>query len=542
MLVTNDDFARQFFAKQTVSRPFLTQLPARKPAGTIRIFLLGESAAMGTPDPAFGPARMLEMMLRQQYPQKDIQVINAAMRGIDSHVVRRVARDCAALEPDLFIVYTGNNEGIGLHAPGPDTSLASMDWRLIRFSEWCKATRLGQLIWHTLAARTPLPAQDMAFFRRYWRAADDPRMDRLRENFRRNLEAICDAGRCPKLLATVPVNLADCPPLGSVHRADLTPSELALWNEAYERGIAAESAQRHAEAITHYQTAAALDRHYADLQYRLARCFLRVNNGEQARRHFIAARDADALPFRTDSRLNAAVRRVAEARQAAGVSLSDVEAAFAASDLSEQGIPGGRLFHEHVHTTFAGTHLLARTLYAGVTNVLAAALGAPAAVSLPTPAECARQLAYTPLDEYNVLAAMARLTANPPFLDQIDHYQRQAALERRVEQLKAALTPETVQNVLATYHTAVRARPNDWALRHNLGNVCLQLNRRQEGLEQFAWLVEHFPKQPAFRKTCANALLSLGRNNEALAELQTALKLAPHDKDTRDTLARLKGR
>jgi hypothetical protein len=34
-----------------------------KPADTVRVFVLGESAAMGTPDPAFGVSRILETML-----------------------------------------------------------------------------------------------------------------------------------------------------------------------------------------------------------------------------------------------------------------------------------------------------------------------------------------------------------------------------------------------------------------------------------------------------------------------------------------------
>jgi len=64
-LVTNDRFAWQFFSKRTVLQPFLFKLPVKKAPGAIRICVLGESAAMGTPDPAFSFSRILEAMLHR---------------------------------------------------------------------------------------------------------------------------------------------------------------------------------------------------------------------------------------------------------------------------------------------------------------------------------------------------------------------------------------------------------------------------------------------------------------------------------------------
>ena len=40
-----------------------------KPPGTYRIFILGESAAMGDPEPAYGAGRYLEALLRERYPK-----------------------------------------------------------------------------------------------------------------------------------------------------------------------------------------------------------------------------------------------------------------------------------------------------------------------------------------------------------------------------------------------------------------------------------------------------------------------------------------
>ena len=82
-----------------------------KPAGTVRIFVLGESAAMGTPDPSFNFGRILGVMLREQYPGMQFEVVNGAMTAINSYVTREIARDCAARQPDLFRRLHGKQRG-----------------------------------------------------------------------------------------------------------------------------------------------------------------------------------------------------------------------------------------------------------------------------------------------------------------------------------------------------------------------------------------------------------------------------------------------
>jgi hypothetical protein len=56
--------------------------------------------------------------------------------------------------------------------------------------------------------------------------------------------------------------------------------------------------------LTAYTNAAAIDSHFAELQYRIGNCLLALTNREAAHRAFVAARDYDALSVRADSRLN----------------------------------------------------------------------------------------------------------------------------------------------------------------------------------------------------------------------------------------------
>src|SRR5207344_3209805 len=86
---------------------------ARKPAGVTRVFVLGESAAMGDPEPAFGPARYLEALLQLKHPGRRFEIVNVAFTAINSHVLLPLAQECARHEGDLWIVYMGNNEMVG---------------------------------------------------------------------------------------------------------------------------------------------------------------------------------------------------------------------------------------------------------------------------------------------------------------------------------------------------------------------------------------------------------------------------------------------
>ena len=142
-MTTNPKFGWQFSTRRNTS-PGPLRFQKEKPPGTRRIFILGESAAAGAPDPAFGFARMLELMLPESYPSNRFEVLNVAMRGIDSHIIRQIARECAQLSPDLFIIYMGNNEMIGLHAPSPGEFRFSSNARWLRFKEGIRRLKLAQ--------------------------------------------------------------------------------------------------------------------------------------------------------------------------------------------------------------------------------------------------------------------------------------------------------------------------------------------------------------------------------------------------------------
>ena len=143
--VQNDQFGWRFFGPRAARQPFATSIPREKPPDTVRIFVFGESAAYGDPQPRFGLPRMLEAMLGLRHPGKKFEVVNAAMTGINSHVILPLARDCAEARGDVWVIYMGNNEVVGPFGAGTVFGSQTLPLSLIRAGLTLKATRTGKL-------------------------------------------------------------------------------------------------------------------------------------------------------------------------------------------------------------------------------------------------------------------------------------------------------------------------------------------------------------------------------------------------------------
>ena len=81
-----------------------------KAPDSYRIFLLGGSAARGTPDASYHLGRFLEIMLAHEVPDTQFQVINLALSDITSDALLQVAKRSIRFQPDLLVVYYGHNQ------------------------------------------------------------------------------------------------------------------------------------------------------------------------------------------------------------------------------------------------------------------------------------------------------------------------------------------------------------------------------------------------------------------------------------------------
>ncbi|MEI7898826.1 MAG: tetratricopeptide repeat protein [bacterium] len=544
---TNFRFGWRFFPRPLARDQHPCVLSA-KPADAIRIFVLGSSAAMGTPDPAFSFGRILEVMLREQYAGRRFEVVNAAMTAINSHVALEIARDCAAREPDLFVVYMGNNEVVGPYGPGTIFQQWSPSLRMIRANLRVKATRTGQWLGSLAGAfrsakGAPAAWRGMEMFLNNPVAADDPRLAAVYANYRRNLTDICGVARQAKanvVLAGVAVNLRECPPFASLHRPGLGAADLANWEALCQAGGALQAGGRWTEALAQYEEAAAIDGRFAELQFRIARCLLEAGRLAEARERFELARDLDVLRFRADSRIHAVIQEVAGEQKAAGVRFVDAQRALAESAPDAKGIGGGSLFYEHVHLTFDGNYLLARSVLDQVCAALPQLAALPRQGAVPSRQRCADLLALTPWDEYQLAADMAELTSRAPFTNQLDHRLRQAAAAKRRDELHAlAATPQAMQAAWKTYEAALAQTPGDWSTHSHFGRLALQMGRPKEAVQQLRMALGRLPRDASIHNNLGSALADQGHADEAIAQYRQALKIKPDDEMAHNNLANM---
>lgn len=520
-----------YFSATLVRRPQPVRLPEKKVPGTYRVFVLGSSAAMGDPEASFSLARMLETMLHGAYPQQRFEVVNAAITAINSHLVRGIAEDCAQLEPDLFIVYEGNNEVIGPFGPAGVFAPFLRTENGVRAAAWLKRTRTAQ--WLTALSRSgTAPAEwgGMEMFMKQQIGADDPRLDAVQKNFRANLLAVADAGRrtgATTLACTVLTNQRDFAPFLSRHRPGLTAAELIQWQAYYDTALKKQQAGDLPAAEAAYRAAHALDDQYAESVFRSGRLALQQGRDHDARDLLQRALDLDTLRFRTDSRLNQTVRDLASSPPPQ-LEVVDLAAALAAR--SAHGVTGDDLLYEHVHLTFRGTYEVARELFPRVAADLAKrGLVAGPAPQPPGYDELRLRLAYTAHEQAMIALNLLGRFHHAPFTGQLDNSFRIQTWERHVASANTLLNrPETTPPLLKIYQQAIDLAPDDWILARNAGSMLVGRQMAAEALPLLERAARWIDDDVDTLIALGHAHQALGHTAEAGAVFAQARKLEPN--------------
>jgi tetratricopeptide (TPR) repeat protein len=514
---TNPWFTDQFFPPSFGLKPLNFRLPKQKPPGEFRVFVVGESAAMGVPEPGFGLAPQLRAQLRAAYPGRAVAVYNLGVTAINSHAILPIIRQVAEFQPDLFVVYMGNNEVVGPFGPGSVSTRGVPPRVVIRANLWVRGTRLGQLVQRALQAIGPAGAalkewRGMEMFARNTVAAGDPRLEAVYANFAANLDEIIGLtarSGAKVVLSTVAVNVKDCAPFVSVHATGMTPEQLTAWQQAVDRGAFAD--------------ALAIDPQHAESHFRLAQILDEQGQAELARSQYLAALQWDALRFRADARINDIIR--AAARFAPDrVILVDAAREMGAAADSPTPPADSRFFLEHVHLTWAGNFELARLLAAGAAHWMQ-----DDRQPWLSPAACAAAIGYTEFGQAGIAMSMDRLTSRPPFTGQLTFA---AARGRLQEEIKAAnravVAPGALPAMAAAVEEARRNDPGNTFLLFHEATMRAQLGEFATALDLNTRLAALEPAAPELVAQRAFLLQQLGRTDEAEAMLLQSAKDDPY--------------
>ncbi len=461
-----------------------------KPADTVRIFLVGESAAKGYPQPRnLSMAVFLTEMLQSAWPGRTVEILNLGITAVASFPLVYQVRDALRYDPDLFIFYVGNNEFFGAYGTGSLNAAGILPPRALWILRALRGSALFQALNETLR---PTSDEHQTLMEQMIGRAAIPADSPLRAAAARNLEenlvamlAQAHAAGIPAIVCTTASNEADLAPLGAEDETGADPSQLAdarRWRAEGEARLARDPAA----AAAAFRRAAELTPRSAPAHFRLGRALAAAGDPAGAREAFLAARDLDTLPWRPTSQTEAAIRSAA---LRTGAPLCDLAQRF--RQASPQGATGNEAADDHVHLTLRGQSFAARCLAEAI-DALPGPLrvSAEALAALPNDDELAQRLGANPYDEYRVNHTLRVLfgvdfmrRSNPEALARVDRACRRAEAQMSPGVREAARQWQTM-------------RPHAGGLRPIAGMVAralLRENRVQEALDLYEIAAQQVP-------------------------------------------------
>lgn len=533
LFVNHDDFSFRFFPKEVARFPGPIRMRAQKRPDTFRIFVLGESAAMGDPEPAFGAARYLEALLEKRYPRNKFEFINVAFTAINSHVILPIARECARHDGDLWIIYMGNNEMVGPYGAATVFGAKAPPLAAIRFGLCVQQFRLGQ--WFMSLGRQLRGSSrnapswgGMEMFAANRVPPSSPARQRVYHNFRANLEAIVGAGLdsgASVLLSTVAVNLKDCPPFASLSQTNRSAADRAAVEKLFQLGTNNQGRGEFASAIDAFEKAAAADTERADIQFRWGECLLGLKNSNAARSHFQSACDLDALPFRADQTINSSIVAVGKKLATPRLAVVDANAGLAAAN--REAICGEESFYEHVHLNFDGNYRLARLWAEKIEALLPQKTRASAAPDWATQQTCEQRLGSTDWSRLLVLESVGRRLQQPPLSSQSNNPERLEKLLALSKALKERRAAASISQIRLEYESTIQQAPEDFYLREAFAEFLQSTGELPAATKQWDQILELLPHDYLAWFQRGRLRSELGRFPEAEADLNQAIRLRP---------------
>lgn len=335
-LVFNPDASKRYFTDQ-LNATTGNREPFRKvkEAGTLRIFVLGESTTIGYPYFHNGSFhRWLQYRLMRSFPDKKPEIVNISLTAVNSYTVLGFAREAVNYSPDAILIYAGHNEYYGALGVGSTNRLGNSP-RLVNLLLWLRQLRTVQLLTKVYSRMTRMfssGASKAGMTRMQLMVADQqivygsPMYNRGITQFETNMDEALNIfhGRgIPVFISNLVSNLRDQRPFVNVAGLSGTDTANALYD------------------------------------YTQAGRYWDSGDYVTAKQDYVRAKEMDALRFRAPEQLNEIIAGFC--RKYDNVHLVDTRAAFEAA--SEHRVIGKSLLLEHVHPNLTGYALMSDVFY-----------------------------------------------------------------------------------------------------------------------------------------------------------------------------------
>jgi len=285
-----------------------------KPAGTKRVFVIGESVAAllrpgkelpGKNNP--GKNFLNKLLSAGAGENAGIEIINCGMGGYESYRIYEVLKEILRYSPDLVVTLSGNNETKPESCPGLECDLRRRKFRL---------------------------------FERYFSLKNDPAEARkkallkVHEGMLVKMAGAAKKAGVPLVFCTLPAALRDMPP------GQPAPLEKKRFSEGYRLFYSG----KYPEALTEFKLGLAAEPREPYFNFYTAKALDRLGRVKEAAAYYQDAVDFDPALSRSGRERNELIRRTAASE---GACAADLEKLF--RGLSAGGLPGFAEFSDAMH-------------------------------------------------------------------------------------------------------------------------------------------------------------------------------------------------
>ncbi|MFH1761808.1 MAG: tetratricopeptide repeat protein [bacterium] len=568
--------------------------PAEKAENTFRIFCMGGSVTYGRPyDDLTSFCGWLREFLNAADNSRKWEVINCGGISYASYRITILMEELIKHKPDLFIVYSGNNEFLEKRTY---KEIIEMSPVLINLSGIMDKTRIFtamKLLINKIFKSRQNKAED-----RYEMAGE---VNTLLDNsvgpssYTRNMEVQSrilnhfrfSLGRMAKIASSagakiffiVPgTNLKDCQPFKSENRADLSEEEKRMWYACYFQGKSLEAQKEFEKALKFFRKALDMDNSYAELWYKFGKALYSLKRFDEAEAAFKEALDRDICPLRALTDMEEIIITAAQSNKAHLINYADLLKQKSIKEFGHK-IPGNEYFLDHVHPTISANRVLSLAI---MDKLIELSIAEPSSswnknslknviysvekrMNRNYQANALHNLAQVlnwagKHDEAALLALQALETINDRYQSLLmagayaqrnknkqkaQSYYRKA-VEARPEhaeayKLLAGIMVENgeLQQAENLYSRALKFDEKDPDLHHKMGIILAKLKQPGKAVEHFYKALKINSGDADLHYNLGVALAGLGRNKEAVIHYSRALEINPNDVQAKAALGKI---
>jgi tetratricopeptide (TPR) repeat protein len=478
----NPESGKKYFYNLPSMSPSNDVFLKNKPKNGFRVFVIGCSTAAGFPytSGVMFP-RILQTRLQESYPDKHIEVVNAAMTAINSYSFQDRINEILDAKPDAVLIYGGHNEFYGAlgiaskEALGTFRFLKILHLDLLDFKTY-------QLLRETIFGAKRLfsvgnkaDAESIGTMMQKIAANKDIEYNSTlyklaHEHFRKNMESIlqkCNRKGVPVYFSELISNIRDLPPLGSSKSKNYPPA-----SEVYQQGLD----------------------------------FEKAGDYEKAKTYLYRAKDLDCIHFRATEDLNSVIDDLS---QKYGATLIPMKKIFEAK--SPHGLIGNNLITEHLHPNIDGYFLMADAFYSAMINKQVIGRADP---HFYKPSEYYRHnWGFTELDSLSVELNVQKIKSGWPFRP-----------ESEVNNFITQYKPKNLVDSVA--YQAVRYSDITPVAAHKLlAKIYVAHNAPEKAVKEYMASLKIEPYNIENYTDAGNLLFQTGKYDQALEIWNQALKI-----------------